>query len=422
MPTSKTKTKNAAIAARTAALPFIPKELIDQFVKGPMTAEAVNAASMAFKKALIERALGAELGHHLGQAEQTGDGPKNHRNGVSAKTVVTDEGPVRIDVPRDRQGSFEPLLIPKHERRFTGFDDKILAMYARGMTMREIQGFLHDQYGVEVSPELISTVTDAVMAEVKTWQTRPLEVMYPVVFFDALRVKIREDAVVRNKAVYLALGVLPDGTRDILGLWVENTEGAKFWMKVFNDLRTRGVEDVLIAVTDGLKGMPEALEAVFPKTTLQTCIVHLIRNSLDYANYKDRDPLAKAIKPIYTAASAEAAEAELDGFEQSELGRKFTTVVKAWRSAWDRVIPFFTFPPAVRRVIYTTNAIESVNARLRKIIKTRGHFPSDDAANKLIWLALRNITADWKRPSPGWKDAMNQFAIVYAERFTRPAP
>ena len=419
---SKTKMKNAAIAAKTAALPSIPKELIDQFVKGPMTAEAVNAASMAFKKALIERALGAELGHHLGQAGEASDGARNHRNGVSAKTVVTDEGPVRIDVPRDRHGSFDPLLIPKHERRFTGFDDKILAMYARGMTMREIQGFLQDQYGVEVSPELISTVTDAVMTEVKTWQARPLEPMYPVVFFDALRVKIREDAVVRNKAIYLALGVLPDGTRDILGLWVESTEGAKFWMKVFNDLKTRGVDDILIAVTDGLKGMPEALEAVFPRTTLQTCIVHLIRNSLDYASYKDRAPLAAAIKPIYTAASADSAEAELEAFEQSALGQKFPTVVKAWRSAWDRVIPFFAFPPAVRKVIYTTNAIESVNARLRKIIKTRGHFPSDDAANKLIWLALRNITAEWKRPSPGWKDAMNQFAILYAERFTRPGP
>jgi len=284
MPTSKTKMKNAAIAAKTAALPKIPKELIEQFVKGPMTAESVNAASMAFKKALIERALGAELGHHLGQADE----PGNHRNGVSAKTVVTDEGPVRIDVPRDRQGSFEPLLIAKHERRFTGFDDKIVAMYARGMTMREIQAFLQEQYGVEVSPELISTVTDAVMSEVTAWQARPLEPMYPVVFFDALRVKIREDAVVRNKAIYLALGVLPDGTRDILGLWIENTEGAKFWMKVFNDLKTRGVADILIAVTDGLKGMPEALGTVFPQTTLQTCIVHLIRNSLDFASWKDR--------------------------------------------------------------------------------------------------------------------------------------
>jgi transposase-like protein len=419
---SKTKTKNAAIAAKTAALPSIPKELIEQFVKGPMTAEAVNAASMAFKKALIERALGAELGHHLGQAEERGDGSRNHRNGVSAKTVVTDEGPVRIDVPRDRQGSFEPLLIPKHERRFTGFDDKIIAMYARGMTMREIQAFLEEQYGVEVSPELISTVTDAVMSEVAAWQARPLEPMYPVVFFDALRVKIREDAVVRNKAIYLALGVLPDGTRDILGLWIENTEGAKFWMKVFNDLKTRGVGDILIAVTDGLKGMPEALGAVFPQTTLQTCIVHLIRNSLDFANWKERKALAAAIKPIYTAPSAEAAEAELDAFEQGAWGQKFPTVVAAWRRAWDRVIPFFAFPPAVRRVIYTTNAIESVNARLRKIIKTRGHFPSDDAANKLIWLALRNITADWSRASRDWKEAMNQFAILYAERFTRPTP
>ena len=377
---------------------------------------------MAFKKALIERALGAELGHHLGQAEERGDALRNHRNGVSAKTVVTDEGPVRIDVPRDRQGSFEPLLIPKHERRFTGFDDKIIAMYARGMTMREIQAFLEEQYGVEVSPELISTVTDAVMSEVAAWQARPLEPMYPVVFFDALRVKIREDAVVRNKAIYLALGVLPDGTRDILGLWIENTEGAKFWMKVFNDLKTRGVGDILIAVTDGLKGMPEALGAVFPQTTLQTCIVHLIRNSLDFANWKERKALAAAIKPIYTAPSAEAAEAELDAFEQSAWGQKFPTVVAAWRRVWDRVIPFFAFPPAVRRVIYTTNAIESVNARLCKIIKTRGHFPSDDAANKLIWLALRNITADWSRASRDWKEAMNQFAILYAERFTRPTP
>ncbi len=419
---SRTKTKNAAIAAKTAALPSIPKELIEQFVKGPMSAEAVNAASMAFKKALIERALGAELGHHLGRVEERSDGARNHRNGVSAKTVVTDEGPVRIEVPRDRQGSFEPLLIPKHERRFTGFDDKIIAMYARGMTMREIQAFLEEQYGVEVSPELISTVTDAVMSEVTAWQARPLEPMYPVVFFDALRVKIREDAVVRNKAIYLALGVLPDGTRDILGLWIENTEGAKFWLKVFNDLKTRGVGDILIAVTDGLKGMPEALGAVFPQTTLQTCIVHLIRNSLDFANWKERKALAAAIKPVYTAASAEAAEAELDAFEQGVWGQKFPTVVSAWRRAWDRVIPFFAFPPAVRRVIYTTNAIESVNARLRKIIKTRGHFPSDDAANKLIWLALRNITADWSRASRDWKEAMNQFAILYAERFTRPTP
>ena len=415
--------KNAAIAARSAALPKISNELIDQFVTGPMTGEAVNAASMAFKKALIERAMGAELGHHLGYPAGTAkpDAVGNQRNGRSAKTVLTGEGPLRIEVPRDRDGSFEPLLIPKHERRFTGFDDHIIALYARGMTMREIQGFLLESYGTEVSAEFISSVTEAVMAEVTAWQARPLEPMYPVVFFDALRVKIKEDAVVRNKAIYLALGVLPDGTRDILGLWIEGSEGAKFWMKVFNDLKTRGVNDILIAVTDGLKGMPEALGTVFPATTLQTCIVHLIRNSLDYASWKDRKLLAAAIRPIYTAANAEAALAELDAFEQGPWGQKFPTVVAAWRRAWSHVIPFFAFPPQIRRVIYTTNAIESVNARLRKIIKTRGHFPSDDAAAKLIWLALRNITAEWGRAAHNWKEAMNQFAILYEDRFTKAA-
>jgi transposase-like protein len=404
---------------RAAVLPSISKEFIDEMVSGPMDAEAIDAASMAFKKALIERALSAELSHHLGYppGADKPDDLGNHRNGRSGKTILTKDGPLKIDVPRDRAGSFEPLLIPKHERRFTGFDDKIVAMYARGMTIREIQGFLAEQYGTEVSPEFISSVTDAVMAEVAAWQSRPLEAMYPVVFFDALRVKIREDAVVRNKAIYLALGVLPDGTRDILGLWIENTEGAKFWMKVFNDLKTRGVADILIAVTDGLKGMPEALATVFPATTLQTCIVHLIRNSLDYASWKERKALAAAIRPIYTASSAEAALAELEAFTQGPWGQKFPTVAAAWRRAWDRVIPFFAFPPAIRRVIYTTNAIESINARLRKIIKTRGHFPSDDAASKLIWLALRNITADWGRAAKDWKEAMNQFAILYAERF-----
>jgi len=420
---SRTKLKNAAIAARSAALPKIPNELIDQFIIGPMTGEAVNAASMAFKKALIERAMGAELGHHLGYPAGTakpGAGT-NQRNGKSAKTVLTGEGPVRIEVPRDRDGSFEPILIPKHERRFTGFDETIIALYARGMTMREIQGFLREIYGTDVSAEFISSVTEAVMAEVTAWQARPLEPMYPVVFFDALRVKIKEDAVVRNKAIYLALGVLPDGTRDILGLWIEGTEGAKFWMKVFNDLKTRGVGDILIAVTDGLKGMPEALGAVFPATTLQTCIVHLIRNSLDFASWKDRKVLAAAIRPIYTAANAEAAEAELDAFEAGPWGQKFPTVVASWRRAWSHVIPFFAFPPQIRRVIYTTNAIESVNARLRKIIKSRGHFPSDDAASKLIWLALRNITAEWGRAAHNWKEAMNQFAILYEDRFTKTA-
>jgi len=419
MPSRKTTKAAAAAAAR---MPTIPKELIDQFVSGPMSAEAVQDISMAFKKALIERALGAELSHHLGyrSGESKPEGASNHRNGATAKTVLTEGGPVRLEVPRDRDGSFEPLLIPKHERRFTGFDDKIVAMYARGMTVREIQGFLAEQYGTEVSPEFISSVTDAVMTEVTAWQARPLEPMYPVVFFDALRVKIREDAVVRNKAVYLALAVLPDGHREVLGLWIENTEGAKFWLKVFNDLKTRGVGDILIAVTDGLKGIGEALGAVFPATTLQTCIVHLIRNSLDYAGWKDRKTLAAALKPIYTAPSAEAAAIALDEFEASAWGQRFPTVVAAWRRAWDRVIPFFAFPPAVRKLIYTTNAIESLHSQLRKIIKTRGHFPSDDAATKLIWLALRNIGRDNGRSVREWREAMNQFAIAYGDRFTRP--
>ena len=406
-----------------AELPSIPAELLKSFGDGPMTADAINAASLAFKKALIERALGGELNHHLGYPSGAAKpaAATNQRNGKGAKTVMTEDGSIRIEVPRDRDGSFAPLLIPKHERRFTGFDDKIIAVYARGMTVREIQGFLQEQYGTEVSPEFISSVTDEVMAEVTAWQARPLEPMYPVVFFDALRVKIRDNGVVRNKAIYLALGVLPDGTRDILGLWIEGTEGAKFWMQVFNDLKTRGVHDILIAVTDGLKGMPEALGAVFPATTLQTCIVHLIRNSLDYASWKDRKALAAAIRPIYTAPSTEAALAELEAFEQGPWGQKFPVVTRAWRHAWDRVIPFFAFPPEVRKVIYTTNAIENINAQLRKIIKTRGHFPSDEAATKLLWLALRNITADWGRPARDWKQAMIQFAILYEDRFVRPS-
>ena len=415
--------KTRKIERDVSSLPSIPKELVNLFLSGPMTGEAINEAGAAFKKALIEASLNAELSHHLGYAPgaEKPDAASNHRNGSTAKTVLTGDGCLRIETPRDREGSFEPLLVPKHARRFTGFDDKIVALYGRGLTVREIRSFLIESYGTDVSPDFISTVTDGVLTEVVAWQNRPLEVVYPVVFFDALRVKIREDAIVRNKAVYLALGVRRDGSREILGLWIETTEGAKFWMKVFNDLKTRGVQDILIAVTDGLTGMEQALGAVFPTTTLQTCIVHLIRNSLDYASWKDRKALAAALRPIYTAASAEAAAAELDAFEAGEWGQKFPTVVKAWRRAWDRVIPFFTFPTAVRRVIYTTNAIESVNARLRKIIKTRGHFPTDDAASKLIWLALRNITADWGKAAHNWKEAMNQFAILYAERFIREA-
>ena len=417
------KTKKPATGAADAALPQISQEFLEKLIPGPITPAQFEHIFHSLKKAVMERALGAEMTHHLGYAagQVKPVGTSNHRNGKGAKTVLTDSGEVTIEVPRDRHGTFEPQLIGKHERRFTGFDDKIVSMYARGMSVREIQGFLREMYAVDVSPDLISQVTNEVMDEITQWQARPLEQMYPVVFFDALRVKIREDAIVRNKAVYLALAVLPDGTREILGIWIENTEGAKFWMKVFNELKTRGVDDILIAVTDGLKGMPEALEAVFPRTTLQTCIVHLIRNSLDLASYKDRKPLATAIRPIYTAATEEAARAELHAFEEGAWGRKFPTIVSAWRRSWDRIVPFFAFPPEIRRLIYTTNAIESVNAQIRKIIKTRGHFPNDDAATKLIWLALRNVTEEWRRPSIYWKRAINQFAILYADRFTKLA-
>ena len=399
----------------------VPSEILDQFVgQGAISHEELDAAVRRFKKAIIERALGSELTHHLGYPPggSKPDDTTNHRNGTGSKTVLTDDGPLGIDVPRDREGTFEPRFLPKHERRFTGFDDKILALYARGMTVREIQGFLAEMYAVEVSPDLISTVTDGIVAEVTAWQSRPLERMYPVVFFDALRVKIRDEATVRSKAIYLALAVLPDGHRDILGLWIEQTEGAKFWMKVFSDLKTRGCQDILIAVTDGLKGMSEALAAVYPQTTLQTCIVHLIRHSMEFANWKERKPMAAALRPMYAAPSADAASAALDAFERGPWGQKFPTVVATWRRAWAQVIPFFAFPPDVRRLIYTTNALESVHGQLRKIIKTRGQFPNDDAATKLIWLALRNITAKWARTSPYWRAAMNQFAILYEGRFS----
>jgi putative transposase len=410
------------VATPEAPLEPIPSEILDQLVRqGPLTPEELDAAVRRFKKAIIERALGGELTHHLGYPPggSKPDDRTNHRNGTTPKTVLTDDGPLALEIPRDRAGTFEPRLIPKHERRFTGFDDKIIALYARGMTVREIQAFLAEMYAVEVSPDLISTVTDAVSSEVAAWQTRPLEPMYPVVFFDALRVKMREEATVRSKAVYLALAVRHDGTREILGLWIEQTEGAKFWMKVFADLQTRGCQDILIAVTDGLKGMGDALAAVFPATTLQTCIVHLIRNSLEFAGWKERKPLAAALRPIYAAPTAEAAAAALDAFDRGPWGRRFAMVAAMWRRAWPQVIPFFAFPPAVRRILYTTNALESVHARLRKIIKTRGHFPNDEAATKLLYLALRNITAQWVLPAREWKAAMHQFAVLYEDRFLR---
>ncbi len=419
MPMKKKRTAAAQAAAR-GPLPEVPAELLDHLVKGPMTPSEVQDLFLSFQKAVIERTMAAEMNLHLGYrpGEDKPEGQTNERNGASGKTLLTERGPVRVDLPRDRDGSFAPILIPKHERRFTGFDDRIISMYARGMSVREIQAFLAESYGTEVSPDFISSVTDEVMAETIAWQNRPLEAMYPVVFFDALRVKIRDDGGVSNKAVYLALGVQADGQRDVLGLWVEQTEGAKFWLKVFNELKTRGCQDILIAVVDGLKGLADAIGTAFPRTTVQTCIVHLIRNSLDYAGWKDRKAVAAALRPIYAAASAQAAEQALQAFADGPWGAKYPMIVAAWQRAWENVTPFFVFPPDIRRVIYTTNAIESLNMQLRKIIKTRGHFPTDEAAIKLLWLALRNVLAKSVRATFDWKAAMNQFAILFGDRFT----
>jgi transposase-like protein len=409
------------VRKRKAPGPF-PPELLDQLlaqVSGQDAESLLGESGLVgqLKKQLAERLLSAELSHHLA-SEAEGQSAANHRNGTSPKTVLTPGGALDLDIPRDRLATFEPQLVAKYQRRLPGFDDHVIGMYARGMTVREIRGHLQELYGLEVSPDLISTITDEVLAEAAEWQARPLEAMYPIVYFDALRLKIRDEGTVRNKAVYLALGIDAGGRKDVLGLWIEQTEGAKFWLKVFNDLKQRGVADILIAVVDGLRGFPDAIEAVFPKAQIQTCIVHLIRNSLNYVGWKERKVLAAELKTIYQAADATAAEAALDAFEQGPWGRKFPPVVAAWRRQWTQVIPFFAYPAAVRKILYTTNAIESLHMRLRKIVKNRGHFPSDEAATKLLFLALRNIVKDWSMPQRTWKEAANQFAIVFGERFT----
>ena len=340
-----------------------------------------------------------------------------NRNGYSKKTVLTGSAKLDLRIPRDREGTFDPKLIARYQRRFPGFDEKIVSMYARGMTVREIQGHLMEIYGLDVSPDLISTVTDAVLETVGEWQNRPLEPLYPLVFFDALRVKIRDEGLVRNKAVYLALGVMADGTKDILGLWIETSEGAKFWLRVMNELKNRGIGDILIAVVDGLKGFPEAINAVFPDTVVQTCIVHLIRHSMEFASWKDRKAIAGELRAIYRAKDAEAGEAALNGFDAGPWGRKYPAVAQSWRRNWAQVIPFFAFPVAVRRIIYTTNAIEALNAKLRRAVRTRGHFPTDEAAIKLLYLVLRDVAAEWKMPPREWCEAKTQFAIMFDGRF-----
>jgi transposase-like protein len=329
---------------------------------------------------------------------------------------------MEIAVPRDRMGSYEPMLVPKGQRRLVGLDEKIIGLYARGMTMREIRAFLEEQYGVAVSPELISTVTDSVMESVQEWQTRPLERVYPIVVFDALWVKMKQEGVVKNQAVYLALGTRVDGRKEILGIWVAQSEGAKFWLRVMHELKQRGVEDILIAVVDGLKGFPETIRTAFPRTSVQTCIVHLTRCSLAFCSWQDRKAVAAALKEIYRAVNAEEARAKLEEFMSGKWGQKYPSIDQSWQRAWEEVIPFFEYGAAIRKMIYTTNAIESVNMQVRKIIKTRGHFPSEEAALKLIYLAIRNLTAKWSGSAPNWSEAAREFAITYGERFTATRP
>jgi len=395
--------------------PRIPDAVLDQLLAGadPKTVFDPNGLIDDLKKALAERVLNAEMDHHL-----AGEEPSNRRNGYGKKTVITDTGQIELEVPRDRQARFDPQLIAKYQRRFPGFDDKIISMYARGMSTREIVGHLRELYGIDVSPDLISAVTDAVLEEVSAWQARPLEAIYPLVFFDALRVKIRDEGLVRNKAIHIALGVRADGTKEILGLWLEQNEGAKFWLRVMNELKNRGVEDVLIAVVDGLKGFPEAITAVFPQATVQTCIVHLLRHSLDFVSWKDRKPVAAALKGIYRAIDADAGEAALTAFEQSFWGQKYPAIAQSWRRAWAEVVPFYAFPGDVRRILYTTNAIEALNSKLRRAVRARGHFPSDEAATKLLFLVLNRSEKEWIMPPREWSMAKSQFAVLFGERFT----
>ena len=397
--------------------PVIPAELLDRLLAGTDAAAALDQGGLldSLKKALAERALGAEMDYHLGSDDQAG----NSRNGYGRKTVITDTGKIDIDVPRDRSGSFDPQLIAKYQRRFPGFDDKIISMYARGMSTREITGHLRELYAIDVSPDLISTVTDAILDEVAAWQQRPLDPAYPLVFFDAIRVKIRDEGMVRNKAIHIALGVRADGRKEVLGLWIEQNEGAKFWLRVMNELKNRGVDDIMLAVVDGLKGFPDAITAVFPDAVVQTCIVHLLRNSMDFVSWKDRKPLAAALKSIYRAVDAKAAEEALTAFEASEWGMRYPAISQSWRRAWAEVIPFFAFPEEVRRIIYTTNAIEALNSKLRRAVRSRGHFPSDEAATKLLYLILNRSEKEWKMPPREWTMAKAQFAVIFGERFIK---
>ena len=400
-------------------MPITP-ELLDQLLKEYEKPEDLlgdDGLLHQLTKALVERALDGELTHHLGYPKHApaGDNSGNSRNGSTPKTIKGKRGQTQIEVPRDRAGTFEPQLVKKNQTRFDGFDDKIISLYARGMTTREIQGHLEEIYGVEVSPALVSTVTEAVLEEVRAWQSRPLDAVYPILYLDALQVKVKTNGRVQNKAVYLAFGVNLSGLKEVLGIWIAETEGAKFWLSIVTELQTRGVSDIFIACVDGLKGFPEAIEAVFPKTRVQLCLVHLLRHSLSYVSYKDRKEVTLDLKAVYTAATLAQAEDRLLEFGE-KWEKQYPVIMRSWQSNWARVAPMFEFTPEIRRAIYTTNAIESLNMTLRKIIKNRSLFPSDEAVLKILFLALRNISKKWTMPIPNWAAAMNQFAIIFEGR------
>jgi len=397
----------------------VPEELLSGLLasyKKPEDLIGENGLLKQLTKLLVERALDAELTEHLGHErnEAVSNASGNTRNGKSKKTLKGDFGELPIEVPRDRHGSFEPQLIPKHQTRWAGFDDKIISLYARGMTVREIQAHLKEMYGAEVSPSLISSVTDAVADEVKAWQARPLEPIYPIVYLDCIHVKVREGAV-RVKAVYLAIGITMTGEKEVLGLWLAQTEGAKFWLSVVTELKNRGVQDIFIACVDGLKGFPEAIETVYPKATVQLCIVHMVRNSLNYVGWQKRKEVAADLKRVYTASTIDEAEQYLTEFE-AEWDDAYPPIAQSWRNNWARITPFFDYPPEIRKIIYTTNAIESVNMSLRKVTKSRGSFPNDEAVMKLFYLALQNISKKWTMPLRDWKPALNRFTIQFEER------
>lgn len=398
----------------------IPTDLIDSLLSGYQKPEDLlgeNGLLKRLTKALVERALEAEMTDHLGHGkhEAVSNSTGNTRNGKSRKTLKGDFGELPIEIPRDRHGQFEPQIIGKHQSRWTGFDDKIISLYARGLTVREIQSHLEELYGTDVSSSLISSVTDAVIEEVKAWQLRPLDPVYPIVYLDCIHVKVRDTGAVRIKAVYLAIGINMNGEKEVLGLWIAQTEGAKFWLQVVTDLKNRGVQDIFIACVDGLKGFPEAIETVYPYAAVQLCIVHLVRNSLNYVGWKMRKQIAGDLKRIYQSATVVEAEQRLAEFE-AQWNEAYPPIALIWRRNWDRIIPFFDYPPEIRRIIYTTNAIESVNMSLRKITKNRGSFPSDEALSKLFYLALMNISQKWTMPLHDWKAALNRFSIQFEHR------